>query len=44
MLDKIQLQLDREEAKVREDGELCGEGQYYHLREAIISNISIKGG
>ena len=44
MLDKIQLQLDREEAKEREHGELGGEGQYYYLREAIISNISIKGG
>ena len=44
MLDKIQLQLDREEAKEREDGELGGEGQYYYSREAIISNISIKGG
>ena len=43
MLDKIQLQLDREEAKEREDGELGGEGQYYYSREAIISNISIKG-
>ena len=39
MLDKIQLQLDREEAKEREDGELGGEGQYYYSREAIISNI-----
>ena len=44
VLDKIQLQLDREEAKEREDGELGGEGQYYYSREAIISNISIKGG
>ena len=44
MLDKIQLQLDREEAKEREDGELGGEGPYYYSREAIISNISIKGG
>ena len=44
MLDKIQRQLDREEAKEREDGKLGGEGQYYYSREAIISNISIKGG
>ena len=44
MLDKIQLQLDREEAKEREDDELGGDGQYYYSREAIISNISIKGG
>ena len=44
VLDKIQLQLDREEAKEREDDELGGDGQYYYSREAIISNISIKGG
>ena len=44
MLDKIQRQIDREEAKEREDGELGEEGQYYYSREAIISNISIKGG
>ena len=44
MLDKIQLQLDREEAKAREDGELGGEEQYYYSREVIISNISIRGG
>ena len=40
-LDQIQLQLDREGIKEREDGERGG-GDY--LREAIILNISIKGG
>ena len=41
-LDQIQLQLDREGIKEREDGERGGGGDY--LREAIILNISIKGG
>ena len=43
LLDQIQLQLDREGIKEREDGEGGGGGSDY-LREAIILNISIKGG
>ena len=42
LLDQIQLQLDREGIKEREDGERGGGGDY--SREAIILNISIKGG
>ena len=42
LLDQIQLQLDREGIKEREDGEGGGGSDY--LREAIILNISIKGG
>ena len=38
-MDQIPLELDREGIKEREDG---GGGDY--LREAIIGNISIKGG
>ena len=43
LLDQIQLQLDREGIKEREDGERGGRGGDYS-REAIILNISIKGG
>ena len=43
LLDQIQLQLDREGIKEREDGERGGGGGDYS-REAIILNISIKGG
>ena len=41
-MDQIPLQLDREGIKEREDGERDGGGDY--SREAVISNISIKGG
>ena len=43
MLDQIPLQLDRKLIKESEDGERGGERGDYS-REAIISNISIKGG
>ena len=43
LLDQIQLQLDREGIKEREDGERGGGGGDYS-REAINLNISIKGG
>ena len=43
LLHQISLQLDRERIKGREDGERVGGGGDY-WREAIISNISIKGG
>ena len=41
-MDQIPLQLDREGIKEREDGERDGGGDY--SREAVISNIAIKGG
>ena len=41
--DQIPLQLDREEIREREDGERGGGGGVYS-KEAIILNISIKGG
>ena len=41
MLDKIQRQLDREEAKEREDGELGGEGQYYYLRAVSYTHLTL---
>ena len=44
LLDQIQLQLDREGIKEREDGERGGGGGGDYSREAIILNISIKGG
>ena len=45
LLDQIQLQLDREGIKEREDGERGGGGGrlFEYSREAIILNISIKG-
>ena len=47
LLDQIQLQIDREGIKEREDGERGGGvegGGGDYSREAIILNISIKGG
>ena len=44
LLDQIQLQLDREGIKEREDGERGGGGGGDYSREATILNISIKGG
>ena len=46
LLDQISLQLDREVIKERENGEKDGGGggRGDYSREAIILNISIKGG
>jgi len=44
VLDKIQLQLDREEAKEREDGELGAEGQYIIRGRQLFQIFLSKGG